>query len=81
MNFNLPNFKELFLSVEISQLLHQHNCTYTETQEILQLLDDWIKQQRENMEYDTIDDLIFENKSRNIDDLIISPMNHVEPYC
>lgn len=81
MDFKYPNSKKLYLTVEISQLLYRHNCTYNEAEEILKLITDEIKQQRENFEYDTFSDFMNDKKSRSADNEIIQPMNHVEPYC
>lgn len=67
MEFKYPNSKKLFITVEISQLLYQHNCTYNEANEILKLISDEITQQFEDLECNITD--------------TIQPMNHVEPYC
>ncbi len=67
LDFKYPNSKKLFLTVEISQLLYRHNCTYNEANEILKLITDEITQQFEDLACDKTD--------------IIQPMNHVEPYC
>lgn len=67
LEFKYHNSKKLFLTVEISQLLYRHNCTYTETNEILKLISDEITQQYEDLECNEAE--------------IIQPMNHVEPYC
>lgn len=67
MEFKYPNSKKLYLTVEISQLLHRYNCSYSESNEILKLISDEIAQQFEDIGCD---------KSN-----IIKPMNHVDPYC
>lgn len=67
MEFKYPNSKKLFLTVEISQLLYRYNCTYNEANEILKLISEEIIQQQEDLECDS--------------NLVIQPMNHVEPYC
>ena len=81
LEFKYPNSKKLYLVVEISQLLNRYDCTYNEAEEILSLMTAEIKQQRENKEYETISDFINSNKTRCVDDEIIKPLNHVEPYC
>lgn len=81
LEFKCPNTKKLYLTVEISHLLHKYNCTYNEIDKIVELLQSWIKQSREENEYDTIDDYINGNKTRSVDNDIVQPMNHVEPYC
>lgn len=67
MKFKYPNSKKLYLTVEISQLLHRYNCTYNETKEILKLVTDEINQQFEDLNCDETN--------------IISPMKHIDPYC
>lgn len=67
MEFKYPNSKKLFLTVEISQLLNRYNCTYAEAKDILTLITEEITQQQEDLECDS--------------NLVIQPMNHVEPYC
>lgn len=52
------------MTIEITRLLHKYQCTYNETDEILSLLADEIKQQREDFEYETINDYINGNKTR-----------------
>ena len=81
MEFKYPNSKKLYLTVEILQLLNKYNCTYNETDEILLLATAEIKQQRENKEYTTVSDFINGNKTRCVDNEVIKPLNHVEPYC
>lgn len=73
--------KRLYLAIEITQLLHQHNCTYNDVETILTILNDTIKQQREELEYKSVDDFIKGDKFHIADNDIIQPMNHVEPYC
>lgn len=67
MEFKYPNSKKLYITVEISQLLYQYNCTYDEADKILKLITDEITNQ-------------FEDIGCNKND-IIQPMNHVVPYC
>lgn len=81
LEFEYPNSKKLYLVVEISQLLNRYDCTYNEADEILSLITDEIKQQRENKEYDTVSDYCNNNKTRCVNNDVIQPLNHVEPYC
>lgn len=81
LEFKYPNSKKLYLTVEISQLLYRYGCTYNEAEEILSLITDEIKQQRENKEYVTVSDYIHGNKTRCTDDESVQSLNHVEPYC
>lgn len=80
LKFKYPNSKKLYLTVEITQLLYKYNCTYKESEEILQLVLSEILQQKKDIEYDTIEDYISENRN-NCDNFIINPLYHVEPYC
>lgn len=81
LEFEYPNSKKLYLVVEISQLLNRYGCTYNEADEILSLITDEIKQQRENKEYDAVSDYCNNNKTRCVDNEVVQPLNHVEPYC
>lgn len=81
LDFKYPNTKKLYLTVEISQLLHKYQCTYNETAEILQLITAEIKQQRDDLECDTVDDYLNSHKTTHADNMVIQPLNHVEPYC
>lgn len=67
MDFKYPNSKKLFLTVEISQLLYQYNCTYDEANDILKLITEEIMQQQKDLCCDNDD--------------IVKQMNHVKPYC
>lgn len=72
--------KILSTTVSITQMLADQNCTYNESDTIIELLQSWIKQSRENHEYETIADYNNGNKTRCVDNEIIQPLNHVEPY-
>ena len=73
--------KILYLTIEITQLLKSYNCTYSEAERILELLDEIFKQQRENLEYDTLDNYFKGNKIKCANDIVIEQLNHVEDYC
>lgn len=81
MDFRYPNSKKLYLVVEISQLLSKYNCTFSEAESILSLSLSEIRQQRENLEYNTTLDYINGNKTKNVDNEEIKPSQHIEPYC
>ena len=72
--------KKLHLVIEISQLLKQYQCTYSEAKEILFILTDEFNQQQEDLEYDTLDDYFSGCKNRNIENKVIQQLNHVEGY-
>ena len=72
--------KKLHLVIEISQLLKQYQCTYSEVKEILSILTDEFNQQQEDLEYDTLDDYFSGCKNRNMENEIIQPLNHVDGY-
>lgn len=75
------NKKWLSVAIDISQLLYNNQCTFDETEKILQFLQSEFKQQRENYEYDTVDDFISRNKSRYANDIIIQPLHHLNGFC
>lgn len=73
--------KVLYLTIEISQMLRNNQCTYAETERILELLNDEFKQQRENLEYETLDDYIAGYKTNHVDNKVIQSLNHVDGFC
>lgn len=73
--------KILSTTVSITGLLAEKDCTYNEADKIIELLQSWIKQSRENAEYDTVADYIKDNKTNCVDNDVVKPLNHVEPYC
>lgn len=73
----------LFLVVEITRLLNNYNCCYKDTEEILKILNDEIKMQRDEIDMDVILEdkrYIFLNRHLS-DNKIVKALNHVEPYC
>lgn len=72
--------KILYLTIEISQLLRQYNCTYCEAKEILELIASEINQQQEELEYETVDDYLNQNKTYCADNDIIRQLNHSDGY-
>lgn len=81
MDFKYPNSKKLYLVVEISQLLSKYNCTFSEAESILSLSLSEIRQQRENLEYNTTLDYTNGNKTKSADNEEIQPLQHIESYC
>lgn len=73
--------KVLYLIVEISQLLKDHQCTYSETKEILQSLIDEFNQQKEELEYATYDDFFANKKTYHAHNDIVKALNHVDGFC
>lgn len=73
--------KVLYLIVEISQLLKNQQCTYSEAKEILQSLIDEFNQQQENLEYATYDDFFANRKTYYANNDIVKALNHVEGFC
>ena len=73
--------KTLYLSVEISQMLKNHECTYSEVEEILTLLTDEFKEQRNALEYATYDDYFSGHKTSNVDNDVVMALNHVDGFC
>lgn len=75
------NYKILSTVVDITQLLHENNCTYNESYKILQMITNELKQQQENIEYSTVDDYLDNNKIYNADNQVVTALNHVDGYC
>lgn len=75
------NYKILLTVVDITQLLHENNCTYNESYKILQMVTNELKQQQENIEYSTVDDYLSNNKTNNANNQVIATLNHVDGYC
>ena len=73
--------KILYLSVEISQLLKNNQCTYAEAEELLFLLISEFREQRNELEYATYDDYFAKHKTKNVDNDVIKALNHVENFC
>lgn len=73
--------KVLYLTVEISQMLKNNQCTYSEAERILDILTDGFKQQREELEYDTFDDYFVGHKVYNADNQVVQSLNHVDGIC
>lgn len=73
--------KVLYLIVEISQLLKNQQCTYSEAKEILRSLIDEFKQQQEELEYATYDDFFANRKTYYANNDIVKALNHVEGFC
>lgn len=73
--------KILSTTVSITRLLADKDCTYNEADKIIELLQSRINQSREEAEYDTVADYIKRNKTKRVDNDVVKPLNHVEPYC
>lgn len=73
--------KVLYLIVEISQLLKNQQCTYSEAKEILQSLIDKFNQQQEELEYATYDDFFANRKTYNANNDVVKGLNHIEEFC
>ena len=73
--------KTLYLSVEISQMLKNHECTYSEVEEILALLTDEFKEQRNELEYATYDDYFSGYKTNHVDNDVVMALSHVDGFC
>lgn len=73
--------KVLYLTVEISQMLINNQCTYSEAERILDILTDEFKQQREELEYDTFDDYFAGHKTNHVGDKVVQSLNHVNGVC
>lgn len=67
--------KILYLTVEISQLLRNNQCTYSETERILDILTSEFKQQHEDLEYETLDDYFAGHKTCHVDNQVVQSLN------
>lgn len=74
------NKKILSTAIDISQLLFNNQCTYFETEKVIALIQDELRLQRENIEYDSIDNLRKGNKINCADNEIIRPLKHVNLF-
>ncbi len=70
--------KELFLMIELSQVLKQNQCTYKEAKEILSKLQYELKTQQENKEYNTVSDWAKGVKNQDYENQIIEGWDHIE---
>lgn len=55
--------------------LQENECTYAESDEILEMLIEQIEFQKEQFEYDTVTDFFNGKKARSLDNEIIVPLN------
>lgn len=72
--------KTLYLSVKISQMLKNHECTYSEVEEILALLTDEFKEQRNELEYATYDDYFSGHKTAYVGNDVVMSLNYVDGF-
>ncbi len=73
--------KIMYLSVEISQMLKNYKCTYSEAEQILLLLTAEFNEQRNELEYATYDDYFSGHKTSHVDNDVVMGLNHVEGFC
>lgn len=73
--------KIMYLSVEISQMLKNYKCTYSEAEQILSLLTAEFNKQRNELEYATYDDYFSGHKTSHVDNNVVMALNHVEGFC
>lgn len=59
------------------QCLQINKCTYLESEEILKMLIEQIRFQKEQLEYDTITDFYIGNKARCLNNEIVEPLNDI----
>lgn len=64
--------------VSITHLLARKNCTYDETDWIIEQLQHWIKDARERREYATCIDYHNNHKTASMDNVVITPIGHVD---
>lgn len=62
-------------------MLKNHECTYSEVEEILALLTDEFKEQRNELEYATYDDYFSGHKTAYVGNDVVMSLNHVDGFC
>lgn len=72
--------KIFYNSIEITQLLHSAGCTYDEAEQILEITRKEFAQQREELEYNTVEDYLSGKKVKDAGNIIVQKLNHCEPY-
>lgn len=72
--------KIFYNSIEITQLLHATGCTYDEAEQILEITRKEFAQQREELEYDTVENYLTGKKVKDAGNIIVQKLNHCEPY-
>lgn len=74
----INNKKCLSTLIEITQLLAKRGHTYGESDSIAATLFEWLKQSRENYEYETTKDYVNKNKTNCVSNLALIPLNHID---
>lgn len=64
--------------ISMSHLLAKNNCTYDEADWIIEQLQHWIKDTREQREYATCIDYHNGHKTANMDNVVITPLGCVD---
>ena len=62
-------------------MLKNHECTYSEVEEILALLTDEFKEQRNELEYATYNDYFSGHKTAHVDNDVVMALSHVDGFC
>lgn len=70
--------KALFVMIELSQILKHYNCTYNEAEQIISDLQFEIKRQREEKEYDDLNDYFNQIKTYDCGNEIVKGWEHYE---
>lgn len=61
-------------------MLKNHECTYSEVEEIFALLTDEFKEQRNELEYATYDDYFSGHKTAYVGNDVVMSLNHVDGF-
>lgn len=72
------NNKVLFMMIELSQILKQYNCTYNEAEQIISNVQFEIKRQREEKEYNELDDYFNGIKTHDCGNEVIEGWKHYD---
>lgn len=72
----------LYLVIEITQLLSKHNCTYKDADIIIKMLENEIKQQRNDLDLEIITETnMYRYLNKHLsDDKIVKPLNHIDSF-
>lgn len=62
-------------------MLKNHECTYSEAEEILALVANEFKEQRNELEYATYDDYFSGHKTAYVGNDVVMALNHIEGFC
>lgn len=83
LEFTDRDYKRRYIFTEINNLLHDYHCTFSDVDDIIDSLQDFYRQMRDDIEYDGVspEDLFSHRRSCNADEKLVSYSNHYAPYA